>query len=512
MATIVSVVLHAPPSIKLQKHPLQDNSFSMLPLDKHPLGDTCLQDTSTLATYADGESVCPSDSLDGYAHFILFGHAEIKRETDGQSELLGALSSGEAFLELSVNEGTACATSTRTTIRAKGELQTILIGPENFHKLTLSVDQADKLVSLLRESYASHDGGQGPSDSELMDDHPVIATSFHDSNMQPVVVRYGKKSVTVQTQQKHEKATPQSLVFIDQEHSIERRLEVIDKRIVSAYLSGTCDETVGIITAIRDQQSLRHAQRVSFENSGLLFGRAKKSDFLCNCMSLTRTQLKSEIHSGCDTFDLLRQATGVATGCGTCLECVQDLIDELTCESTTSNDSLARKEADKKEQLAPDFFSLGLGVAACVVTLIGLSIPLGSEAFHQWQASSAGRWWSGGAFLCFLGYQWWMPIYRWSGGLAKADSLRNAHRRIGACMPLLLLFHNTSYGAGMLSMLTVAVLLHTIIGVADSSLISGQQRQQTYLRVWLFPHILLAFLITVLSLYHVWVILTHGGP
>ena len=79
-------------------------------------------------------------------------------------------------------------------------------------------------------------------------------------------------------------------------------------------------------------------------------------------------------------------------------------------------------------------------------------------------------------------------------------------------MPLLLLFHNTSYGAGMLSLLTVAVLLHTIIGVADSSLLSGQQRQQAYLRVWLFPHILLAFLITVLSLYHVWVILTHGGP
>ena len=45
-----------------------------------------------------------------------------------------------------------------------------------------------------------------------------------------------------------------------------------------------------------------------------------------------------------------------------------------------------------------------------------------------------------------------------------------------------------------------------------SSLISGQQRQQAYLRVWLVPHILLAFLITVLSLYHVWVTLTHGGP
>ena len=226
-------------------------------------------------------------------------------------------------------------------------------------------------------------------------------------------------------------------------------------------------------------------------------------------MRLTHAQLRGEFESGCDTVEALREATGAATTCGTCLESVQALVDELTLKTDTF---IAHQETDKKEPQAPDFFSLALGIVACIVTLIGLSIPLGSDSFHQWQASSAGRWWSGGAFLCFLGYQWWMPIYRWSGRLKRADSLRHIHRRTGACMPLLLLLHNTSFGAGMLSLLTVAVLLHTIIGVADSSLISGHRRQQTYLRVWLFPHILLAFSITGLALYHVWVILTHGGP
>ena len=487
----------------------------MQTLDQYPIDSALLRDIGTLTSYADGQSTSPADNPDEQIHFILSGHAEIERETSGNTELLGTLSSGDAYTELRANQAASHANSSRITMRAKGELQTVAIAPSSLFKLTATTSKTDQFTTFLRDMHGRRHGKQ------LTDEHPLIVTFFRGSEQLPIMVQYGSNTITVETQQNCDKATSKSLVFIDQEHSIERRLQVINRRIISAHLTVPCCETLQIITAICHQQSLRHIQRASFERSGLLFGRAMNSDYLCICMRLTHSQLKSEFENGHDSVDALRQQTGAATACGTCLECVQDLVDELTHESNTSdtsdashttNTTLAHGQADAKGQLAPDFLSLGVGIVACVITLIGLSIPLGSEAFHQWQASSAGRWWSGGAFLCFLGYQWWMPIYRWSGGLAKADSLCHTHRRIGACMPLLLLFHNTSYGAGMLSLLTVAVLLHTIIGVADSSLISGQQRQQTYLRVWLFPHILLAFLITVLSLYHVWVILTHGGP
>ena len=483
----------------------------MPPLHQHLLNSDLLRDHITAVTYADGECVFPIDKSDGRANLALSGRAEITRQINGKSELIGELSSGQLFAELTATEDT----TRTTTVRAKGELHTVAIDPNQLFRLTPDTEQAADLIDLIRAIYANHNTGQASDNDQWVDSHTIIATSFQDGDTHPVVVQYGKQSVTIQTHQKHWKATPQQLNHTEQEHNTERRLQVIDRRIVSAHLTGPCDETPQIIGAIRTQKPLSYAQRVSFESSGLLFGRAMNSDYLCICMRLTHAQLKSEFENGHDSVDTLRQQTGASTICGTCLECVQDLVDELTHEANTSDTSdttLAHGQADAKGQLAPDFLSLGVGIAACVITLIGLSIPLGSEAFHQWQASSAGRWWSGGAFLIFLGYQWWMPIYRWSGGLAKADSLRHIHRRIGACMPLLLLFHNTSYGAGMLSLLTVAVLLHTIIGVADSSLISGQQRQQNYLRVWLLPHILIAFLITGLALYHVWVILTHGGP
>ena len=170
------------------------------------------------------------------------------------------------------------------------------------------------------------------------------------------------------------------------------------------------------------------------------------------------------------------------------------------------------RHADIANRLTPDFFSLAVGIATTLVTLIGLYIPFGTQAFYEWQASSAGRWWSGAAFICFLAYQWWLPIYRWSGAADHVDWLRKQHRRVGAFMPLLLLLHTQSFGAGMLTVLSAAVLLNTIVGVADRSIVRDKQRQVIYFRLWLFPHILLSFLITGLALYHVWLILAHGGP
>ena len=472
----------------------------MFPLHKQLINAGLIEDHSTVATYADGEFVFPPDNPDDRAYFAVSGRAEIKRETEESSELLGELGSGQLFVE----RGTTRNKARSTAIRAKGNLQTVAIDSKALLKLTSDCDETAELIALLRDIYADHDCGSVLKGNQSIDGHTVIVASFQNDDMHPVVVQYGSESVAIQTQQKNWSTTPKPIDYIDQNRSIQRRLQVIDTKIVGAYLTGPSDEANQLLAAIRNRKPLSHAQRASFENRGELYGRVQKSDYLCICMRLTRSQLKSKFEAGCDTVEALRQTTGASSVCGTCLDCVHTLVDELSTQT--------QRDTSRKQPKAPDFLSLSIGIAACIITLMGLSIPLGSEAFHQWQASGAGRWWSGGAFLCFLGYQWWMPIYRWSGGLTKADSLRNTHRRIGACMPLLLLFHNTSYGAGMLSLLTVAVLLHTIIGVADSSLLSGQQRQQAYLRVWLFPHILLAFLITVLSLYHVWVILTHGGP
>jgi hypothetical protein len=55
-------------------------------------------------------------------------------------------------------------------------------------------------------------------------------------------------------------------------------------------------------------------------------------------------------------------------------------------------------------------------------------------------------------------------------------------------------------------------ITHTLIGVADRSLINDGKTRQTYLHWWLFPHIGISILLSALAIYHVWLILGHGGP
>lgn len=480
----------------------------MLPLHKQLIDAGLLQDHSTVVTHTDGEIVFSPDSPSDCAYFAVSGQGEILRETEGNSELLGELGRGQVFVKL----GTSRSKTRATKIRAKCDLQTVAINSKALFKLTSDCEQTAVLIPLLRDIYKDRDDGLALKGNLSIDGHSVIVASFQNDEIHPVLVQYGSESIAIQTQKNHWSKEPKLLDFTDKNHRIERRLQVIDSKIVGACLTGPADGVTQLITAIRNRQTLTHQQRVNFEKRGLLFGHAQKSDFLCVCMRLTHDHLKSEIEKGCDTVDALREATGATTVCGTCLVPIKAFVEQLKIETNASETTLARNATAQKDPRSPDFVSLGCGIATCIVALIGLATPLGSDAFHHWQTSASGRWWSGGAFLGFLAYQWWMPIYRWSGRLTKADNLRNTHRRIGACMPLLLILHNTSFGAGMLSLLSVAVLLHTIIGVADSSLISGHKRQQTYLQVWLFPHILLAFSITVLAIYHVWVVVTHGGP
>ncbi len=162
--------------------------------------------------------------------------------------------------------------------------------------------------------------------------------------------------------------------------------------------------------------------------------------------------------------------------------------------------------------LKPDLISLGIALlttALVALVLIGARVP---DSIQSWQATFWGHWISGSALILFLGTQWWFPIRRWTGTSANVSKPLHWHRRVGAFSPLLLVLHGNSVGVGLLGLLTFTFLCNTVVGVADRSFFRDSRRQMAYLRWWLFPHILLSVILTVLAVYHVWVILSHGGP
>nr|MCS5583511.1 FAD-binding oxidoreductase [Pseudomonadales bacterium] len=169
-------------------------------------------------------------------------------------------------------------------------------------------------------------------------------------------------------------------------------------------------------------------------------------------------------------------------------------------------------EAKTTQPFQPDKSALFIGVLITLLTLIILLFDWVPIGLQKWQATTSGHWISGFALLLFLGAQWWLPKLRWhkpSGSVSKAI---HWHRRIGAISPLLLILHGNSIGTGILGLLSMVFFINTIVGLADRSIVSSPKLQLKYLQWWLFPHIILSILFTTLSIYHVWIIIIHGGP
>jgi len=166
----------------------------------------------------------------------------------------------------------------------------------------------------------------------------------------------------------------------------------------------------------------------------------------------------------------------------------------------------------KSSNLPVDHLSLIIGLITSISTALILTQRALPEALISWQQTSLGHWISGSCLLGFLGWQWILPWQRvWNRGSDPSTTL-HLHRRIGAFSPLLLLLHGSSTGTGLLGLISLLFITHTLIGVADRSLINDGKTQQTYLRWWLFPHIGISILLSALAIYHVWLILGHGGP
>jgi bacterioferritin-associated ferredoxin len=50
--------------------------------------------------------------------------------------------------------------------------------------------------------------------------------------------------------------------------------------------------------------------------------------YVCICRSVTDRQIRAAVAAGAETLDDLRFDLGVATGCGKCASCAQEVLDE----------------------------------------------------------------------------------------------------------------------------------------------------------------------------------------
>ena len=162
--------------------------------------------------------------------------------------------------------------------------------------------------------------------------------------------------------------------------------------------------------------------------------------------------------------------------------------------------------------IQPDYFSLVTAIFMIMFTTLILGMKWVPAGLERWQLSTWGHWISGSSLLLYLSIQWWLPMIRWTQSTRSVPTVLRWHRRVGAFSPLLLIFHGNSIGIGTLGLLFWLFISNTLIGVADRSIVRDPQSQIRYFQGWLFAHVTVSILLTALAIYHVWTIISHGGP
>jgi bacterioferritin-associated ferredoxin len=52
---------------------------------------------------------------------------------------------------------------------------------------------------------------------------------------------------------------------------------------------------------------------------------------VCVCHRVSDRDITREAHAGCSSFDQLQDDLLVGTGCGSCVECAQEVFDSASC-------------------------------------------------------------------------------------------------------------------------------------------------------------------------------------
>ena len=164
-----------------------------------------------------------------------------------------------------------------------------------------------------------------------------------------------------------------------------------------------------------------------------------------------------------------------------------------------------------RERTSPEtrYFWLGCALVAgwCAQALL---LPTFSKLVAL-QSEDTWRIGTGLALLLLIASQWILPLARARGSFASKGWERG-HRIGGALSPILLFLHSRVLGYGVLGVLTFVFLFNTVLGLFDKTIVRNPARRETWMRLWLPAHIVVAMATTSLVFWHLYLVVAFRGP
>ena len=124
---------------------------------------------------------------------------------------------------------------------------------------------------------------------------------------------------------------------------------------------------------------------------------------------------------------------------------------------------------------------------------------------QQLQSDQMYRRWSGLGLGVIISFQWLLTLVRsvpkWE---EQSQTFYNIHNWLGALSPLIFYVHSMKLGFAYLFLLSVTFFGNFLLGLFNLEVIKN--KSMWIFQGWMILHVSFSFLITFITIYHVWVV------
>lgn len=148
-----------------------------------------------------------------------------------------------------------------------------------------------------------------------------------------------------------------------------------------------------------------------------------------------------------------------------------------------------------------------VGYTLLAAFLLQEILDLRWEYLQALQTDQDYRRWSGFGLMLVIAFQWILTVVRSGNKNVIPAALTATHKWLGALSPLLFYIHSMKPGFAYLFFLSITFFSNTFIGFTNLELIK-QQPKWVY-QGWMIAHVSLSMVISVLAVYHVWIVFLY---
>lgn len=151
------------------------------------------------------------------------------------------------------------------------------------------------------------------------------------------------------------------------------------------------------------------------------------------------------------------------------------------------------------------YIGIGLFVAYCMQEVLDLRW----EYLYALQIEESFKRWSGLALFIYIALQWSLTLFRTKRKLEKHSSfLMDVHKWIGAFSPLVFYLHSMEFGYAYLFGLSITFFMNVLLGFVHTDTINT--KAYWYFQGWMITHVAFSLLISLLALYHIWIVFYYN--